>query len=197
MAKSTARQSIGGEKNIAHRQIAGRFGQVDQGSTYALPVGTYAWSPPKAGYWKIVLHGPGGQSLRTSGWGGGSGAYLEKTVFLNPAQSLAVVVGACGTDTTVTLPSGAVLRAGSGAANVAGVASGGDLNTNGATAGTNIGGNAPGSAQFPGGLGGPAFGAGPNAVAAGAPGGGGGTNTFSGYDCNGADGQAVFMFVRP
>jgi hypothetical protein len=146
--KGIARQGVGSRAGIALRQIAGKFGQADQGKTYNFPVGSWTFVPPKAGYWKFVLWGPGGNS-------GASGAYLERTIFLTPAQSVAIVVGALGTDTIATLPGGALLSAGAGAGATGGTAAGGDVNLNGTSYGlTSTGANGPPGAGTGGGSGG-------------------------------------------
>lgn len=183
----------------------GRKKQPDYWSA-CYPPGTYNFRPPYAGYWLFVLNGPGGPGGITPN-GSVSGAYLEKTILLNPSQTVALVVGHSGTDTTAIFPSGAEATAGSGATSIPGIASGGDYMLSGSpgnTAGLGPGGGAagafggnlagagaPGTLRFPGGQGGSYVAGG---VIAGIGAGGGGEQ-FAGRAQQGGDGRAFIEFV--
>jgi hypothetical protein len=214
MSKGIGRLSIGGRASVARRQIAGRTGQADQGYVFAPKSGVLTtFSPPKAGYWKIVMNGPGGASNGVAGNGGGSGAYGEKTVYLSAGVGVPCTVGISGADTTLTLPDGTVLTAGSGGTPTGGVASGPfDFTYSGSSGGTlstpsqpglgpgggscsntvqDSGAGAPGSLQFPGGDG---FAV--NGADAGYPG-AGGARANTGPDRPGGVGRILFIFQRP
>jgi hypothetical protein len=133
MPASIAARSIGGRAAIAKRQIASRYGLTNAEEPHAYPAGSYTFTPPRAGYWKIVLWGGGAQG--SSSFGGASGAYVEKTVLLSPATPVALVIGGSGSDSTAALPNG-IITAGGASGNVPGAASGGDVNLDGALGGT-------------------------------------------------------------
>ena len=114
---------------------------------FNFPVGSWTFTPPEPGVWKFVAWGVGGSP---SGQGGASGAYGEITRSLTTTQSVTIVVskfvGSSTPDTTITFPDGHVATAGSAAGNIAGVATGFDINLAG-TPGT------AGSSSSPGGNG--------------------------------------------
>lgn len=117
----------------------------------------YAFTPPKAGYWKFVGWGPGAQGLGVPNGSGASGAYVEVTKFLTPAQTVAISV-AQQADTVFTFPDGSTATAAKAAGMTGGLASGGDINLSG-TAGSATGSLAGGSGLGTGGgLGGAAGG---------------------------------------
>jgi hypothetical protein len=174
---------------------------------------SYAFTPPRAGYWKFVLWGPGGAGVPGVA-GGASGAYAEITRFLTPAQTVTIVAGepftgSAAIDTTVTFPDGSTIIAGAASGAVAGVPSGGDFGFTG-TAGVNGNGN-PGAGTG-GGSGG--AGTGSSSGGAGAPGrlpyrGGtgaglsGGTTVFAGpggggleTPINAGPGHVLAVYIR-
>lgn len=119
---------------------------------------SYVFKPPKAGYWKFVLWGAGGDgSVVTAG--GASGAYVEVTKFLTLAQTVTLVVGEFAlnyVDTTATFPDGSIASAGRASVVTGGIATGGDVNLNGSpgTAGSTSsnGATGAGTGGGPGGL---------------------------------------------
>lgn len=185
----------------------------------------------------IYLKGPGGSggANGSGATGAGGGAALFKLVRMTATQALNYALGVVGagvvatsdgndaTDSTVTLPNGQVLTAGGGKKGLqlftapggkGGVATGGDINRNGADGGTGNGGVNGQSAAPGGGAGGAGSGggnlggggaqagfgdiatllAGGNGGQAGggSPGEGGGSGAHSG---NSADGGAPKLFV--
>lgn len=176
---------------------------------------------PKSCVALIYAWGPGGSGCAGTGspGGGGGGGAVYKRVRLSARQSITYACGVRGvpvtddgnvqpgndtTDTTVTLPSGAVVTAGGGkkgnggAPGVGGVASGGDLNRSGAN-GFGSGGTAAGFADLVPGLAGGAGGAlGGNGSAGSAAGGGGGAGSggMGSISGAGANGRVLIMLVR-
>jgi hypothetical protein len=184
---------------------------------YTLSSGSGSITAPVNCWALIAVRGPGG-SGRTGGGsanGGGGGGVVYKRIRLTAGQSLAYALGApgagqtssdspgnAGTDSTVTLPDGRVLRAGAGGGaespvgGAGGIASGGDINVNGSAGGSPEGG-AAGSieAQIPGLVGGatgttaaPAAGNSPGGGSRGDP-----TNTATGA---GGAAQLIAVLVR-
>lgn len=176
--------------------------------------GTYTFTAPRAGYHKFVLWGPAGAScVGTLAVPGGSGAYVEYSRFMGAGETVSVVVGLSGSNTTLTFANGKVVTAGTGGDNsggtpgTGGVASGGDVNLNGTAGNAGSGAGSGGGFAAPGsqnGAGAPAvlpfrggYGGGTNALG-GAPGGshsggyGGAVATVLG-----SDGLAIILFVRP
>lgn len=196
-------QSLGGRKK--------NTGGLAQLLTFTdLSSGSGSISPAFPGVALIFLWGGGGQGELGATSPGGGAAALYKRVRVAKGQTLAYSVGAGGTggggaggDTTLTLPTGEVLRArGGGAASgspgAGGVASGGDLNRNGQTSTNgNPGGN---SGSFSdqlyaiGGGVGSALGSGVNSAAGGYPGGGSG-GAFSGATAAGAGGAGRVLVI--
>jgi hypothetical protein len=215
MPTGIARRGIAGRSGVARRQIACRpdAGGADVGSTYLYPPGSYTFRPPKPGFWKFVLWGPGG-CWNDFGDAGGSGAYCEYTRYLDPTQTVAVVVSEYGSATTATFLDSKVVSAGAGVdAGAGGTASGGDVNLNGSTGGLNgagtgggakgtggsaqAGAGAPANLPFRGGRGSNINHSGPTGGAT-TPGGSagavaGGVNTTN---AAGGTGLAIAMFVR-
>jgi hypothetical protein len=177
-----------------------------QTEPYVFPSATaaYTFIVPKAGYWKFVGWGPGGQGSGGA-TAGASGAYVEITKFL-PLNSRVTIAVAQASDTVFTFPDGSVATAGKASAATAGAASGGDVNLAG-TAGVLTGGNVGNPGLGTGGGAGGAAGSGSGG--AGAPanlpyrGGVGGSTTGPGVGAGSAEstvtlptGLALAMFVR-
>lgn len=202
---------------IARRQIGGtRIGAVsiaqaaysdEQGVSYVFPVGSWTFTPPKAGYWKIVLRGPGAAGSGSNG--GGSGAYLERTVHLTPQHTVLLTVSAPGSATVATLPGGGLISAGAASGRTGGAAIGGDLQYNGSMGGNSIAGGAAGlgpgggaGTSTEGGAGSPGTlqylgTSGANLNQSGrTPGAGGSHLVSTGAGTPGGDGQAILTFMR-
>jgi len=155
-------------RGFVAQAMAARKKQIFQEPQEFPNAGSFSFSPPRPGRWKFVGWGPGGDG-NNGATAGASGAYIEVTRYLTRKDVIAIVVGAVGSDTTITFPNAVVVTAGKASAAVAGVATGGDVNING-TAGVvtgTINGN-PGSGTG-GGTGGTAT-LGPGSGGAGAPG---------------------------
>lgn len=106
---------------------------------YSFPgaVSAYSWSPPKDGRWKFVGWGPGGSGGTINA--GGSGGYFEITKALKTTDVVSITAGRAGTsDTSVSLPGGVTATATRAVFDVAGAATGGDVNLAG-TAGAGTG----------------------------------------------------------
>lgn len=211
MTKGIARRGIGSRSGIGRKPIASAYGYTTAQTPYFYGSGTHTFTTPKSGYWKFVLWGAGGGG--SSAGPGGSGGYVEVTKYLLGNSTVALTVsyplyasGGSGTitSTTATFPDGTVCTATRGGVNVAGTASGGDVNLNGSvnTAGlgtnggaANNGSGAPANLPFIGGAGGVSS-VGPADTNNGrAPGGGGAA--MSGADlCAGGAGQIVALFLR-
>lgn len=158
---------------MADRSVRGLVAQSMNGSRGlvapklgALPVnatsGSGSITVRRPCYALIIARGPGGSGGGGSGptvcSGGGGGAVLYKRVLLRAGQTISYTVGTPGaaptfssvpgndgTDSTVTLPDGTVLRAGGGkrglfgdgvAGGAGGLATGGDINRNGGAGGS-------------------------------------------------------------
>jgi hypothetical protein len=201
-------------------------------------LGTGSVTVLRHGWALIYLLGVGGSGEASAGRGGGGGAALYRRVRVTPGQIISWTLGTPGaaaptstpgndgTDSTVTTPTGLVLKAGAGkggtsvAPGAGGVATGGDINRNGGAGGTFAGngvgaglggGNGgAGSGNGGGGGGGAGFsdvgsalaggsgGAGPSGAGALYGGGGGGTVSGTGFDSGaGVGGRLVIWFVRP
>lgn len=143
----------------------------------------------KTGWYRFVLWGAGGHGDAATGGGGGALVIAERSLAAGQRVSIAVGTPApSGTvgDTTVTLPSGEVLTAGSGQIGTGGTATAGQLDTkvDGATTATGTGANAAGNTDYTGGVGGSV----PTA-----PGGGG---NAAGSPLPGGDGLVVVCQIR-
>lgn len=174
--------------------------------------GSHTFTAPYTGRWKFILHGAGGSQ---TGDGGGSGAYVEKTISLCAGQTVALVVGAGNstTDTTLAAAGQPLVIAGAANATVAGAASNGDVMINGTVGGTagaagaagggagggaggtggpgGGGAGAPGSIEFPGGTGASYAQVGrPNTTP-----GAGGANSSGVEASHGGNGRAVVFLV--
>lgn len=184
---------------IARRQIGNAsvvrgpdFG--DLGVLMQYSPGSYTFRPTKAGFWRFVAWGAGGDASPGTGTGGGGGGLSIKTVFLTPAQTVSIVVGDWisnngASSTVITFPDGSAMTiapAGPGGTSAGGVATGGDVNVNGASTATSAGGAAASFGEFRGGNGGAA-----NAPGR-APGGGAGVS--SGTDPRTAGAGLVLVF---
>ncbi|WP_309091097.1 hypothetical protein [Phenylobacterium sp.] len=211
--KTINRLGIAALKSIAAKPIATRDATRPTPSPNQYTPGTYSFRPLQSGYWKFVLWG-GGANGGASSWGGGSGAYCEKTVFLTTSQAVALNVGARASATTATMPDGTIVSAGGAIGQSGGTAWGGDVNLNGSPGGsgsssgaagsgtggggggskdTNNGGaGAPANLPFRGGAGG----TGSNTPDPGTSPGGGGGDAGSGAGVGG-NGLAIVLFVRP
>ncbi len=191
-----ARQPIGAI-SVAGVPIA-TSNPADATGPYVFPAGSFTFSPPADGYWKLVGWG-GGQR----GDGGRSGSYVEKTVYLRTTDQVSLAIGGADFNTTFSSAAFATVTANGGSAG--GIASGGDVNLNG-SAGGSAGGPGTDGLGTGGGLAG--LGNGVNNGGGGAPamlpyrGGKGGTGS-SAPGCHPAgggeipgDGMAVLSFVR-
>jgi hypothetical protein len=91
--------------------------------SYNYPAGSFTWTCPASGTWRLVLWAAGGGSTNGSNLGGGSGALYIAERFFAKGQTVALVVGGCigaasnGANSTATLPDGEVITAGGGQAN--------------------------------------------------------------------------------
>lgn len=105
---------------------------------YSYPAGSYTWTCPETGTWRLVLWGAGAGADQATGTGGASGAFYLAERSIVKGQTVALVIGAAsepgpasgtdGGDTTATLPGGEVLTAGGGRG--AGVNTGGAVTAN-------------------------------------------------------------------
>lgn len=146
-------QSMNGSRGL----VTPKFGALPVNATS----GSGSITVRRPCYALIVARGPGGSGGGGSGptvcSGGGGGAALYKRVFLRAGQTISYTVGTPGaeptfssvpgndgTDSTVTLPDGTVLRAGGGKRGLfgdgspggaGGIATGGDINRNGGAGG--------------------------------------------------------------
>jgi len=98
------------------------------------PPGSFTWTCPKNGWYRLVGWGADGAGNGGGGYGPGSGAHVQKVAYLAQGQSVAVVIAAAG-DTSFTLPNGAVITASGGSGQNGGTAAGGDINLNGSAGG--------------------------------------------------------------
>ena len=179
---------------MIRQKLRGLVGQAISGGRKTLtPLslvyapGSYTFRPTRPGWYRFVLWGPGGTTGAAVSSGG---ALVIAQRVLSVGQSVAIVVGNAGANSTITLPSGEVLTAGAGqegASLAGGVASGnrqlGDILVNG---------NASTASPGAGASYGPYIGG-----AAGSEGsspGGGGQSGLSGF--GGGDGLCVIHQVR-
>lgn len=217
MPTSVAGQSIA-PLGIAPVSVATGFNASAVQEPFLFPPGSYSFKPPKAGYWKFVGWGPGGVNSSTSG--GGSGAYIERTLYLRTSDVVTLSVGhslitiGAQANTSLTEPGGRVVTAGGASGATGGTATNGDVNLNGSAglsggtasangagtggglAGVASGGNsggagAPANLPYRGGAGGTGNG-GVNASGA-SPGGGMGQNSST---AAGGDGLMIATLVR-
>lgn len=168
--------------------------KVPTGYSELFPEGSWTFTAPRAGNFKFHLWGAGGNN--PAGGPGASAAYSEVTVFLGLGETVALLidnstaVGPAIGASTATFRTGKVVSAGSASTSTPGVASGGDLNLPGVTGVSTTGGQAPGTAQMRGGIGGAS-------VTYGHTPGGGAASTASLNALWGGDGLCVVMFVKP
>lgn len=83
--------------------------------SYSYTPGSYTWTCPASGWWRLVLWGAGAHG--NGNQGGGSGALYIAERLLRKGQTVALVVGASAATaeaSTATLPGGEVLTAGGG-----------------------------------------------------------------------------------
>ena len=167
----------------------------------------YTWVCPETGTYRFITKGPGASSNGVDE-GGASGAHAEKVRLVRAGESVSIVSGVNGVDTTVTFSDGYVVTAGKASGATPGTASGGDINLNGSAPGTagtaNAGANglgpyggagAPGSGYGSGGAGSPGTKEWPGAPALdrlpGALFGAGGSNYAGGLTYGGAGGVMI------
>lgn len=167
------------------RGLKGFSGQTMSGSkpdpvlgTLQAPVWTTAgatgtYTATEDCYAFIFLNGGGGAGGTGGTNGGGGGAAVYKKVRLTRGQQIAYVAGAAvtagagfvsGSDSTATLPDGAVLTARGATSSDGGVGSGGDLNRTGGAGGVGTAAGSAGTNGAAGASGGSALGAGGGAA---------------------------------
>jgi len=140
-----ARKGICARGAIASHRVGKPGGAIihPEPFTFTARAATYAFAPPRAGYWKFVLWGAGGGGGGVGSSGGASGAYAEVARFLSPVQTVTIIAGmpfdgTARTDSTVTFPDGSIVVAGSANFSIPGIATGADFSING-TAGVGTG----------------------------------------------------------
>lgn len=105
-------------RGLVGQSMSGRRKQPTAYS-YSYPAGSYTWTCPAAGVWRLVLWGAGGGATNAANGGGSGALYIAERLFAY-GETVALVVGACpstgqdGVASTATLRSGEVITAGGG-----------------------------------------------------------------------------------
>ena len=166
------------------QKLRGLVGQAMSGERKALtpvvfvyPAGSFTFTAPKSGKYRIVVRGGGGGGgAGGAGVGGASGALVIGDRFLSKGQTVALAIASAppintdAANTTATFPDGSIMTAGGGGEgftpNPAGVAASTNgldtllngslatvagLGNNGGTSSAGLGGGAPGKDGYRGG----------------------------------------------
>jgi len=145
-------------RGLVGQSMSGQKKRIDV-PAYSYPPGTYTFTAPASGWWRVVAWGAGGKGGGTGG--GGGGAFIQADRVLRAGQTVSITVGPGGfasANTTVTLPGGEVLTAGCGASNAVSAAGGvattsspDDIKLSGGAAGAVDGNGSAGQGTNPGG----------------------------------------------